>query len=143
MKIWSCYLKLSQHTLSMRIYVVLVIPRSLAKCSCFASRSTLVNISARLSSVAQYCTETSLEAMCSWMKWWQMSICFDRVWNCEFSVNFIAAWLSTLMIVDPLGDILSSVSNSQIQRHLRVVLLSAIYSASIVDSMTVGYFFEY
>jgi len=72
-----------------------------------------------------------------------MSICFDRVWNCEFSVNFIAAWLSTLMIVDPLGDILSSVSNSQIQRHLRVVLLSAIYSASIVDSMTVGYFFEY
>jgi len=72
-----------------------------------------------------------------------MSICFDRVWNCEFSVNFIAAWLLTLMIVDPLGDILSSVSNSQIQRHLRVVLLSAIYSASIVDSMTVGYFFEY
>jgi len=69
MKIQSCYLKLSQHSSSTRIYVVLVMPRSLAKCSCFAFGSALVNISARLSSVAQYCTETSLEAICSWMKW--------------------------------------------------------------------------
>ena len=134
---------LSQHSPSKRIYVVLVMPRSLAKCLCFTFGSALVNISVRLSSVAQYCTKTLLEAMCSWMKWWQMSICFDRAWNCEFSVNFIVAWLSTLMIVDPLGDIPSSVSNSQIQRHLWVVLLSTMYSASIVDSATVGCFFEY
>ena len=142
-KIQSCYLRLSQHSPSTRIYVVLVMPRSLAKCSCFAFGSALVKISARLFSVAQYCTETSLEAMCSRMKWWWISICFDRAWNCEFSVNFIAAWLSTLMRVDPLGGIPSSVSNSQIQRHSWVVLLSTMYSASIVDNATVGCFFEY
>jgi len=51
--------------------------------------------------------------------------------------------LSTLMIVDLLGDIPSLVSNSWIQRHSQVILLSAMYSASIVDSATVGYFFEY
>ena len=58
-------------------------------------------------------------------------------------MNFIAAWLLTLMIVDLLDDILSLVSNSWIQRHLRVILLSAMYSASIVDNVTVGCFFEY
>jgi len=52
-------------------------------------------------------------------------------------MNFIAAWLSTLMIVDLLGDIPSSVSNSQIQRHSQVVLLSTMYSVSIIDSATV------
>ena len=45
--------------------------------------------------------------------------------------------------MDLLGGIPSSVSNSQIQRHSRVVLLSAMYLASIVDSVTVGSFFEY
>jgi len=47
------------------------------------------------------------------------------------------------MRVDLLGGISSSVSNSWIQRHSRVVLLSAMYLASIVDNTTVGCFFEY
>jgi hypothetical protein len=58
-------------------------------------------------------------------------------------VNFIAAWLSTCMVVGPCGGIPSSVRSSCIQRHSQVALLTAIYSASMVDSATVGCFFEY
>jgi len=41
------------------------------------------------------------------------------------------------MRVDLLGGIPSSVSNSQIQRHSWVVLLSVMYSVSIVNNATV------
>ena len=67
-----------------------------------------------------------------------MSICFVHVWNVEFFANEIADWLSLYMVILVGDSTPISPKNHQIQMASFVACARAIYSASVVERVTVG-----
>ena len=77
--------------------------------------SPFVSISATISSVGQCFSSTVPLFTCSRMKWYFISICFVRPWNCGFLDMLIADWLSSRITVGLAGSFFKSVVSCRTQ----------------------------
>ena len=106
--------------------------------------SDFVNMSAIISEVGQYLREILPEETVCRIKWKWTSICFVQAWKVESFDSRIAPWLSQKSVVGRLNEkiVESSERNLWIQRMSFEEWVRATYSASMLDKVMIGCFFE-
>ena len=110
--------------------------------SCLTWGSPFIRISAVWLSVGVYLRSMTPEASFSWTKWWWTSICFECAWNVGLCVMVMADWLLMRRVV---GVMMSwPISTSSCRSHMASLApwADAMYSPSMLESATVGCFFE-
>ena len=91
-----------------------------------------MKMSAGLSSVGMYTTDTFPSSTASLMKWYRTSICFVREWNLLSFDNAIASWLSQLIVICGSGTPRSSLTKVHSHSASFAVWAWAIYLALTV-----------
>jgi hypothetical protein len=132
-----------QHSPSRRIWDHLR-PRSSRNLSNLFVASDLVNMSAIMSEVGQYFRVMWPEETVWRIKWKWTSMCLVRPWKVESDESWIAPWLSQNKVVgiEKEKTQASSVRNLWIQRMSFEACVSATYSVSVLDKVTIGYFLQ-
>ena len=103
--------------------------------------SSLVNISTGLLSVGIYLSVIFLPSTASQIKWYWMSMCLVHAWNLLSFDNAIAPWLSQLIVI---GLSNPHISWTNVHKYITsfAAWVCAMYSASVLDNMTIYCFLE-
>nr|XP_029712513.1 uncharacterized protein LOC115257212 [Aedes albopictus] len=103
---------------------------------CFNGPSGFVNTSASISSVGQYCRAISFATHSSYTNRCFVSICFDRRLCLSLSTKVRQDWLSSMIVVGFTCPSPNSRSSCLSQMASWQASLSATYSASMVERVT-------